>query len=134
MTTLTDSQKTTQKIMAVVLGVAVIGGAMLCVSIMNTEPSDRTEDKIELTDGQMAMFNDLQSKGLLLIEAENTAAYIDPGLWFAMDAKLKEDFAAGIAIYCGNQRSSTLYYADIYDKQSGKKIAEYSRAWGFKVL
>jgi len=50
-----------------------------------------------------------------------------------MEYKLKEDFAATLAIYCGNKKGTYLYWVVIYDQYSGKKLAKYSRNCGFKV-
>jgi hypothetical protein len=50
-----------------------------------------------------------------------------------MDSKLKEDFSASLAIYCGNKKGSEIYWVELYDKQSWRKLAKYSKAWGFEV-
>jgi len=45
----------------------------------------------------------------------------------------KEDFAAATAVYIAEQTHSSLWWCDIYDIQSAKKLAKYSQSWGFKV-
>jgi len=90
-------------------------------------------NKLELTQKQINTLKNLETKGLLSIEPDLNKAYIDPDLWSQMNAKLKEDFSASLAIYCGNKKGTRLYWVEIYDKQSGKKLAKYSQTWGFKV-
>jgi hypothetical protein len=127
------SAKTSRNIVAVVFGLMAIGSLILCFSIMNTEPSDSSQDKVELTAGQLAIINDLQSQGMLRIESSLNTVYVDPSLWAAMDAKQKEDVSGALAIYCANQKGTTTYWVDILDKQSGRKLAKWSQAFGFKV-
>ena len=90
-------------------------------------------DKIELTQGQINLLSKLQNQQLISIEPKLNRAYIDSGLWRSMKYKLKEDFAATLAIYCGNKKGTYLYWVEIYDQYSGKKVAKYSQNWGFKV-
>jgi len=90
-------------------------------------------NKLELTQKQINILKNLETKGLLSIEPDLNKAYIDPDLWTQMNAELKEDFSASLAIYCGNKKGTRLYWVEIYDKQSGKKLAKYSQNWGFKV-
>jgi hypothetical protein len=90
-------------------------------------------DRVELNEGQLNLLSKLQSQGLLSIDPNLNKASIDPGLWNNMKYSLKEDFAATLAIYCGNKKGTQLYWVDIYDQYSGKKLAKYSRSWGFKV-
>ncbi len=92
-----------------------------------------SRDKIELTQDQINLLSKLQNLQLISIEPKLNRAYIDSGLWGSMEYKLKEDFAAALAIYCGNEKGTYLYWVEIYDKYSGKKLAKYSRNWGFKV-
>jgi hypothetical protein len=90
-------------------------------------------DRIELTEGQVNLLSKLQNQGLLSIDPNLNKAFIDPGLWHSMKYSVKEDFAATLAIYCGNKKGTQLYWVDVYDQYSGKKLAKYSQSWGFKV-
>ena len=86
-----------------------------------------------LTDGQIEFIQNLVLQGLLKLKPELNKAYIDPTLWASMDIDLKGDFTCALAIYCCNQKGTDLYWIDIYDLYSGKKLAKYSESWGFKV-
>lgn len=60
-------------------------------------------------------------------------AWVDPVLWYAANAEIKENIAMNIAFYCGWKGGSGGNRSEIYDNQSGKLLAEYSELWGFKV-
>jgi hypothetical protein len=85
-----------------------------------------------LDKGQVDLINQLQREGFLKIEPQYNKAYIARSLWNKMDAKTKEDFSAGLAVYCGSQKGTNLNWVEIYDKQSAKKLAKYG-SWGFEV-
>ena len=88
---------------------------------------------LELNQVQLNLLSKLQSEGLLSIEPNYNKASIDPTLWNSMKYSLKEDVAAALAIYCGNVKGTQLYWVEIHDLYSGKKLAKYSQTWGFEV-
>lgn len=96
-------------------------------------PSVYAADRVDLTQGQITLLNNLQNKGLLSIESNLNKAFINPSLWQNMKYNIKKDFAATLSIYCGNEKGTYLYWVKIYDQYSGKILAKYSRSWGFKV-
>ena len=99
-----------------------------------TKSSNRSqEQKFSLTQGQLDNILMLKNEGMLNLEPQRNRAEIDPSLWANMKYSLKEDFAAGLAVYCANQKGNNLYWCEIYDIYSGKKLAKYSQSWGFKV-
>ncbi len=110
----------------------IISSIYLCLpTILAEEKEDG--DKIELTKDQIAFLDKLVKQGLLVLKPELNQAYINPDLWAQMNIMQKEDISAAIAIYCGNVKGTNLYWAEIFDLMSGKKLAKYSKAWGFKV-
>jgi hypothetical protein len=104
----------------------------IILSLLLTSPVF-SGDRIELTAGQVNLLSKLQNQGLLSIEPNLNKASIDPSLWHSMKYSVKEGFAASLAIYCGNKKGTQLYWVDIYDQYSGKKLAKYSQSWGFRV-
>jgi len=86
-----------------------------------------------LTRDQSIFIEELVDDGFLKLEPELNSAYIDPDLWASMNIRLKEDFSASLAIYCCNIKGSTLYWVEVYDLYSGKKLARYSQSRGFKT-
>jgi len=116
----------------------VFFGSLLLVSCGGSSTDNgttvkKTEEVLSLSSSQIKTLMDLQNQGLIDIQSENTSVYIDPNLWSGLDSGLKEDLSLSLAIYVGNERGKNLYWVDIYDKLSGKKLAKYSKSWGFKV-
>jgi len=90
-------------------------------------------DQISLTKNQLDLLSQLQNQGVVSVEPNLNKVLIDPGLWRNMKFSVKKNFAATMAIYCGNKKGTHLYWVKIYDLYSGKKLAKYSQSWGFKV-
>ena len=67
------------------------------------------------------------------VEPEYNVAYVETSLWNAADYTLKKNISAFLANYCGWKKGTDLYHVEIRDKYTGKKLAKYSQAWGFKV-
>ena len=77
------------------------------------------------------MLANLESKGLLHFDCGKV--YVDRGLWDSMPYQTKDDFCATLAIACAEKRDVDLYWVDVYDLHSGKKLAKWSKNWGLKV-
>ena len=87
--------------------------------------------EFNLTSGQRQMLANLESKGL--IQCRCGKVFIDKGLWNSMNYQLKDDFCATLAIACAERRNVDVYWVEVYDLHSGKKLAKWSKNWGFKV-
>jgi len=94
--------------------------------------TDATSSSPTLNKGQVELIDKLQREGYLRVEHEYNKAYIARSLWNGMDAKTKEDFSVGLAVYCGAKKGTNINWVEIYDKQSAKKLAKYG-SWGFEV-
>ena len=99
----------------------------------NKTKIEKKEELLSLSDDQIEALIDLELQGYIDIQPENIRVYVDPSLWNGLDFKLKEDLSLSFAIWVANKRGKNLYWVDIYDKMSGKKLAKYSKSWGFKV-
>ena len=108
----------------------------------NRTPEQKVQDKrieaatnkpLTLTSDQINFVQKLVKEKWVRIETNSNEAYLAPDFWLGMDIKQKEDFAACLAIYCGNQNGNNLYFVELLDKMSGKKLAKYSQGWGLKV-
>ena len=105
------------------------------IEVANGENKKATPSKIEtLSQSQIDKMTELIDQGMIAFEIELNKVYIKPALWLAMDYKLKEDMTAAMAMYCAMKKGNDLIFVDVYDKQSGKKIAKYSQLWGYEVL
>jgi uncharacterized radical SAM superfamily Fe-S cluster-containing enzyme len=91
------------------------------------------EEKPTLRKDQIDLIKAMEKEGFLKMKPELNTAYIHPDFWAGITFDVKKDFAAGLAIYCANIKKTDLYWVEIYDMYSGKKLAKYSQSWGFKV-
>jgi hypothetical protein len=70
----------------------------------------------------------MKKGGLQKLDCDSHKAWLDPLLWYAADAQLKENMTRMIGIYCGGSRE-----LEIYDAHSARKLASYGPWQGFKV-
>jgi len=95
---------------------------------------DSSNPIVELKKKAMDNIASMEAKGYIAFEIESNKVYVKPSIWEVMDYKMKENMTAAFAMYCAMKKGNSLVRIDVYDKQSGKKIAEYSGLWGCKVL
>jgi hypothetical protein len=115
-------------------GAGIILFLIIFISLFKSCFSDSSQkETVTLRSDQIETIEQMKSQGFITIEEDINRVYVAPLLWLQMDAKLKGDFSASLAVYCANKRNNNLYWVEIYDKQSGKKLAKYSQSWGFDV-
>jgi len=74
----------------------------------------------------------MRDTGLLKrFDIDANQAWVSPLMWYGLDVHTKERAARILAQACDNAGSTGRVV--IYDNMSGKKLAKYSMAWGFKV-
>ena len=99
----------------IIFNITIITSLLLMMTNCSSDNGSSTSSKkIELSQSQVELIENFVSQG-------------------GMKASLKEDFSYALAIYVGNKKGTQLYWCDIHDMYSGKKIAKYSKSWGFKV-
>ncbi|HEY2714555.1 MAG TPA: hypothetical protein VGI60_18745 [Chthoniobacterales bacterium] len=84
-----------------------------------------------LASEQSDMIAKLQQSGQLRLDCNAGKAWLDPNLWQAVDADAKGNFARTIFESCHSVPA--LKSITIYDAQSSKKLATYSKEAGLKV-
>ena len=118
----------------IILNITIITFLLLMATNCSSDNgSNVSSEKIKLSQSQVELIEDFVSQGFLEVNASLNKVYIDNSLWTGMKASLKEDFSYCLSIYVGNKKGTQLYWCDIYDMYSGKKLAKYSRSWGFKI-
>jgi hypothetical protein len=80
-----------------------------------------------------ALINKLISQELVDVEWQVCEAYVHPTLWNGVSAKIKYGFSKLLAEYVAEKRGKNIYRITIYDMMSGKRLAKYSKTFGFKV-
>lgn len=88
-----------------------------------------------LDQGKVQAIEKLISQKLLKFDAELDKAWVSPAVWNQYNIDGKENFTTYCALYIRYKRRETNLKPslDLYDYQSGKKIAEYSSIWGFSI-
>ncbi len=99
----------------------------ICLVSLNSLAQSMDAKKIEAIE-------ELIASELLKIEISTDKAWVSPSVWNAYNIEGKETFTFYCAQYIRyKERSSNKPSVDLYDFNSGKKIAEYSPIWGFSV-
>jgi hypothetical protein len=80
-------------------------------------------------DTALSAVDGMVSAGLLRLDAPGGRAYVNPDVWAAFDAQAKEGLAAAVAFHISPNNP----VAEIYDAQSGKKLARWGSGFGFTV-
>jgi len=101
--------------------------------ITQTETTNSAKPKHALNKTQKDIMFKMIEDGYLRVNAQMNRAEIHLPLWEEMNYSIKEDFCAGLAIYVGNEKGTQLYWVEIHDMRSGKKLAKFSQSWGFTI-
>jgi len=103
-------------------------------SVSTSEPTNSSQKASTqlLTYEQEKMMDDMIAQGHVSVKS-SIAIYVDPVFWAICDAQKKEGFTLIAMRYCAKKRGDSNNLVEIYDKQSGRKIARYD-AFGFKVF
>ena len=108
--------------------VKAVNAANIARSEQN-ESAAKPEEVSGLTDEYLV--NDavktFKKQGLLRTDCDAHKAWIDPAAWEESSAADKEALTRSICLYCHSDS------INIYDAQSGKKIARYGSVLGFRV-
>jgi hypothetical protein len=93
--------------------------------------ADVAVTKEDYHNAKNAMVVKLQLTGQLRLDCPHGKVWIDPVLWEAMDAELKENFSRTLYEGCSSVVGDGSI--DIYDAQSAKKLARYDSTLGFRA-
>ena len=101
----------------------------------NSDESGTTSNTYtpKITDSQMNAFEKGIAQGWIKVDVSKRALYISPTLWNSIDVQAKEGLGRIGAVRIAKELNIDLYWCDLYDMNTGKKIATYSESWGFKM-
>lgn len=100
----------------------------------NVRNAEQNRVKERLAQNSVKVINSFIESGFIeKMKPELNKAYVDYVVWSSFNVEQKEKIAQNMAYYCGYKKGTNLYWVEIYNYQSGKRIAKYSDAWGFKV-
>lgn len=76
----------------------------------------------------------LKEAGFLIrLNPQLNQAWVDSSLWQTVGYDDRVNLGYVLAHYVGRKKGTNLYWVDIFDARSGKKLAKYSKSWGFTV-
>ena len=99
-----------------------------------TESQSQASDLSEADKKEIAEYvlKNTESGTIQKIDVEFHKVYVNPLIWNLTNVEQKEHFTKMLALYCSFQSSYTGKYIDVFDYQSGKKLAKQGLL-GFKV-
>ena len=76
----------------------------------------------------------LQKTGFIKkMDVSLNAVYVDPYSWAVANIDEKQAVSRALAFYVGHEKGTNAYWVEIFDYQSGEKLAKYSETFGFKT-
>jgi len=75
----------------------------------------------------------IESGFIIDVNPAKNEVLVDLYEWRISDSASAEGKSRLLAYYCGHQKGSRLFWVDIKDALSGKRLAEYSESKGFRV-
>lgn len=105
---------------------------VLFLSSCGSTPQKKEEPMI-LTLEQENLLNSLESDGYITLKAYQNEIWVEPIFWATCKYDAKHNLGLLGAVKCQQVNGNELYYCTIYDNRTGKKLAKWSRAWGFDV-
>jgi hypothetical protein len=79
---------------------------------------------------QDALIEKLISQGYATVNVESQAVYLETSIWEGSDANVKQNLTEAFGKYI--QQKNGGLFVEIYDKQSGKKLAKWGSSSGYK--
>jgi hypothetical protein len=112
--------------LAVLMGTSIIG-----MMVQKGPSQDPPAINYEVLEKNMRILTE-DMKLVDRIKPDLHKVWVDGYVWQILNAEHKENAAKNIAHYIGYKSGGSMR-TEIYDKQSGKMIAEYSEVSGFTV-
>lgn len=111
---------------------------IMCISMCGGDDEETPEkaaesERVELSQTEADLIREVEMNGYARFEPGSRDVYVKPMFWYAMNHTAKKNFGAICAVKYGNEQGSTLYYVNIIDDMTGKKLAEYSETWGLEI-
>ncbi len=99
-------------------------------SVMSSVKSEQKVDFSAIEKG----VNDLRVSGLIQkLNPNLNEVFISKAIWDTTTYDQKKTFGYVLGHYCGHIKGTNLYWVDIRDHKSGKKLAKWSKSWGMKI-
>ena len=106
--------------------------AMVCVCCAGCGKSSSTPDPSVNFADVVRRVDDLVANGAVeKIDPNANEAYISLPAWSLLNIDQRKNLGALLGHYCGHKKGTNLYWVEIKDYQSGKRLAKWSKSWGY---
>lgn len=95
--------------------------------------STNTNEKLSLSHDDQKTIDLAVSEGYIRLVPNLNEVWVKPEFWNTLPFESKKNLGAMSAIYCANKKGTDLYWVNVIDNHSGKKLAKWSKSWGFEV-
>jgi hypothetical protein len=107
--------------------------SVLIASCGGATQETKKEARIEYTQDMKDLLTNAEMQGAIKFKIESREMWVDPTFWNMADYDQKMSLGYLGAVRCAHELNSDLYFCNMYDNNTGKKLAKWSRAWGFEV-
>lgn len=95
--------------------------------------SQAVENQVNFTDIEKSVKELTDSGFIKKINPELNEVFVSRNLWNTTTYDQKKTIGYVLGHFCGYKKGTGLYWVDIRDQMSGKKLAKWSKSWGMKV-
>lgn len=122
----------------IIMAIIVIAMFKMCSSCgdddkSKTSTETKKEDKIEFTSEMNSTLTLAESEGWVKMKPYDREIWVDPAFWNTADYDQKMGLGYIAAVKSADVLNSDLYYVNILDMKTGKKLGKWSKSWGFEV-
>jgi len=123
--------KSKSLLIAIICGMLFLAYCTACLDANKTET--KKEQPIVLTQEQEDLLQSLEADGYITLKIMDNEVWVEDFFWNTCKYDAKYNLGLLSAVKCQQARGNDLYYCTIISNRSGKKLAKWSKAWGFEV-
>lgn len=107
--------------------------AMLSFSGSGPGNSPPTSAPVNFTEIEKSIKDLIKAGVVIKLNPSLNEVFVSRLAWHSSTFDQKNTLGYVLAHYCGHKKGSDLYWVEIYDANSGKKLAKWSKSWGMKI-
>jgi hypothetical protein len=106
----------------------------LVIAITLTSPVVQAQQsKIVYTSEMKKVLTATENAGYIKFKPSGREIWVDPSFWNSTNYDQKNSLGYLGAVKFAHDLNSDLYYCTIINNRTGKRLAKWSRSWGFKI-
>ena len=117
-----------------IIGICIwIGVDSFSGSHTSSNPAPTQQPSVDFPKLESSMNGLIESGLIKKVDCPKYSVYVSFPLWASINAEQKETATTGSAYYCQHLNNDTYPSIEIFDWQSGEKLAKYDKLSGFRV-